>query len=94
MIRNFKNKNTRLIFEGERIAKGISASLQQIAWRKLLILNRVAYVDDLRIPPSNNLEKLHGDRKTYYSIRVNKQWRICFRFENGDAYDVELIDYH
>ncbi len=49
---------------------------------------------DLRLPPSNNLEKLHGDRKGQWSIRINKQWRVCFRFEKGDAYEVEIVDYH
>ena len=94
MIKSFKDKPTRQAFEGKQISKGISASLQDVAWKKLLILNRVSYVEDLKIPPSNHLEKLYGDRKTYYSIRVNKQWRICFIFEDGNAYDVELVDYH
>jgi len=94
MIKNFKDKRTRMIFEGEKISKGISPILQDSAWKKLLILNRVSYVEDLTIPPSNHLEKLHGDRKDYYSIRINKQWRICFRFEGENAFDVELVDYH
>lgn len=94
MIKSFRDKRTKMIFEGEKISKGISPILRDTAWKKLLILHRVGYVDDLKIPPSNHLEKLFGDRKNYYSIRVNKQWRICFKFTDGNAYDVELVDYH
>jgi proteic killer suppression protein len=62
--------------------------------RKLAILNRVSQVDELRIPPGNRLEMLKGDRREYYSIRINDQWRVCFAFENGHALNVEIIDYH
>ncbi len=61
---------------------------------KLEILEAAEYLEDLRIPPSNHLEKLVGDREGQYSIRINNQWRICFRWHNGDAYDVEIVDYH
>jgi proteic killer suppression protein len=70
------------------------SDLQRLAWIKLAILHRAADVNDLRIPPGNRLEKLSGDRVGQYSIRINGQWRICFRFENGDAFDVEIVDYH
>ena len=62
--------------------------------RKLAMLNRAAVLDDLRIPPANRLEVLKGDRKGQHSIRVNDQFRICFRWQDGDAYDVEIVDYH
>jgi len=68
--------------------------IQELARRKLRMLNNAIDVKDLMIPPSNNLEKLKGNLKAFYSIRVNSQWRLIFRWENGNAYDVQLIDYH
>ena len=65
-----------------------------MALRKLRMLNRAATLNDLRVPPANRLEKLKGDRQGQYSIRINDQWRICFKWQDGDAYDVEIIDYH
>lgn len=71
-----------------------SASLQRAALRKLLILDAAENLDDLRVPPGNRLEKLSGDRVGEYSIRINDQWRICFAWRDGDAYEVEIADYH
>jgi toxin HigB-1 len=68
--------------------------MQQVALRKLRMLNRSASVDDLRIPPANRLEKLAGNRAGQWSIRINDRWRICFRWNAGDAFDVEIVDYH
>jgi len=68
--------------------------MQQAALRKLRMLNRSASVDDLRIPPANRLEKLAGNRAGQWSIRINDRWRICFRWNAGDAFDVEIVDYH
>lgn len=68
--------------------------IELVAMRKLAVLNRVLVVAELQIPPSNRLEALKGDRKGLWSIRVNEQWRICFRFANGEASDVEIVDYH
>lgn len=68
--------------------------MQHIALRKLRMLNRAAIMNDLKVPPGNRLESLHGERKGQYSIRINNQWRICFRWKEKDAYDVEIVDYH
>lgn len=80
------------MFGGRRIAR--FANIEKVAMRKLAILNRVVSVDELRIPPNNRLEALKGDRVGQFSIRVNDQWRICFRFADGDASAVEIVDYH
>lgn len=72
----------------------MSIELQEIAFMKLKILNSISGVEELRIPPSNKLEKLVGDRRGQYSVRINRQWRICFSFKSGDAYEVEIVDYH
>ena len=93
MIVSFKNKNTQDIWEGNFVKK-LPTDIQQVARRKLRMLNNSKSLIDLKIPPSNNLEGLKGDREGYYSIRINKQWRICFRFEAGNVYDVEIVDYH
>ena len=69
-------------------------NIRPVAERKLQMLHRAVRLDDLRIPPQNRLEKLKGDRKDRWSIRINGQWRICFKFENGDASEVEIVDYH
>jgi proteic killer suppression protein len=71
-----------------------SADLQRAALRKLLVLDAAEALDDLRVPPGNRLERLSGDRAGQYSIRMNDRWRICFRWRDGDAYDVEIVDYH
>jgi len=93
MLTSFGNKNTQKIWEGERV-KGLPAEVQEIARRKLRMLNNSQNLTDLMIPPSNRLEKLKGTLKNFYSIRVNDQWRIIFKWHNGNADEVELIDYH
>ncbi|MFY4709986.1 type II toxin-antitoxin system RelE/ParE family toxin [Burkholderia glumae] len=92
MISNFKCPDTAAMFAGKRIAR--FANIETVAMRKLAMLQRAAIVNDLRIPPNNRLEALKGDRKGQFSIRINDQWRVCFRFENGTAFDVEIVDYH
>lgn len=92
MIKSFRCSETEKIFQRKRSRK--FGSIQRIALRKLLVLDASDSLNDLRIPPSNRLEKLSGDRRGQHSVRVNEQWRICFRWRNGDAYDVEIIDYH
>ena len=93
MLTSFGNKNTQKIWEGERV-KGLPTEVQEIARRKLRMLNNSQNLTDLMIPPSNRLEKLKGTLKNYYSIRVNDQWRIIFKWNNGNANEVQLIDYH
>lgn len=93
MIRSFRDDLTRNIFRRERVIR-FSREVQRAALRKLVILDAAESLDDLRIPPGNRLEKLKGDRKDQYSVRLNDQWRICFVWTDGDAYDVEITDYH
>ncbi len=93
MIQNFKDKETQKIFERSRSRK-LPSDIQQVALRKLRMLNRAETLQDLRVPPANRLERLVGDREGQYSIRVNDQWRICFVWQDGDALDVEIVDYH
>jgi len=93
MIRAFRDKDTERLFRRERVKK-LPSPVSRVALRKLLLLDAAESLDDLRVPPGNRLEKLRGDRKGQYSIRVNDQWRVCFRWEDGDAYDVEITDYH
>jgi proteic killer suppression protein len=93
MLTSFGDKNTKKIWEGERV-KGLSTEIQEIARRKLRMLNNSQDLTDLQIPPSNRLEKLKGNFKDFYSIRINDQWRIIFRWNNGNAEQVEIIDYH
>jgi proteic killer suppression protein len=84
---------TRLIFQRE-ISRKFPADIQQVALRKLRMLNNAATLNDLRVPPANRLEKLAGNRTGQHSIRINDQWRICFEWRGGDAYQVEIVDYH
>jgi toxin HigB-1 len=93
VIRSFKDKETQKIFERKRSRK-LPSDIQQVALRKLRMLNRAATLQDLRVPPANRLERLVGDREGQYSIRVNDQWRICFEWDDGDALNVEIVDYH
>ena len=93
MLTSFGNKDTQKIWEGERV-KCLPTEIQEIARRKLRMLNNSQNMKDLMIPPSNRLEKLKGTLKNIYSIRVNDQWRIIFKWNNGNAEEVELIDYH
>ena len=93
VIRSFKDPDAERIFKRERSRK-LSQNIQRTALKKLLVLDAADALADLRIPPGNRLEKLSGDRKGQHSIRINDQWRICFRWRNGDALDVEIADYH
>ena len=93
MIVSFGSKDTRLIWEGYRV-KGLPNDVQEIGRRKLRMLNNSYNIMDLQIPPSNRLEKLKGNLKDFYSIRINDQWRIIFKWNNGIATEVEIMDYH
>ena len=93
MIISFGSKDTKKIWEGEWVSR-LSTSLQEMTRRKLRMLNNSQSMADLLIPPSNRLEKLKGNFKEYYSIRINSQWRIIFKWSSGNASDVEIIDYH
>ena len=93
MLVSFGSKNTEKIWKGERI-KNLFLEIQEIARRKLRMINNAQNTGDLRIPPSNRLEKLKGNFKNYYSIRINDQWRIIFIWKNNHAHNVEIIDYH
>ena len=93
MIKSFKGKWAQTVF-GRQPCRGLSSDVQRAAYRKLVILDAAGALSDLRVPPGNRLEKLSGDRAGQHSIRVNDQWRICFIWRQGDAYDVEIADYH
>ena len=91
-IKSFRCQDTEAMFGGRRVAR--FRNIETVAMRKLAMLNRVVRIEELRIPPSNRLEALKGDRKGRWSIRINEQWRVCFRFANGLAADAEIVDYH
>ncbi len=93
MIRSFRDKGTASLFARKGSGR-LPSKLQRIALRKLLLLDAVESLADLRVPPGNRLEKLKGDRAGQHSIRINDRWRICFRWRRRDAYDVEVVDYH
>ena len=93
MIRSFKSKETEKVFSRTHSRK-LPQDIQQVAYRKLRMLNNAINLNDLRIPPANRLEKLGGDRVGQHSIRINDQWRICFEWRDGDAHRVEITDYH
>lgn len=93
MIKSFRDKETEKLFQ-RRSLRRFPPGLCRLAWRKLAILDAAEQLDDLRVPPGNRLEKLLGDREGQYSIRINDQWRVCFRWQDGNAYDVEVTDYH
>ena len=92
MIRTFRDADTEALFLGRRVRRW--TSIETVAMRKLAMLNHAARIDDLRIPPGNRLEALKHNRAGQYSIRVNDQYRVCFVWRNGDAHDVEIVDYH
>lgn len=92
MISTFKCSDTEALFNGKRVTRFVN--IQVVALRKLAMLNRAEKTEDLRIPPNNRLEQLKRNRVGQWSIRINDQWRLCFRFEGGHAYDVEIVDYH
>ena len=92
MISTFKCSDTESLFNGKRVARFVN--IQVVALRKLAMINRAETLEDLRIPPNNRLEQLKRERIGQWSIRINDQWRVCFRFEGGHAYGVEIVDYH
>ena len=93
MIRSFADKEAEKVWSGTP-SRRLPADIQAVARRKLRMLNNAASIEDLRIPPANRLEALKGNRRGWHSIRINDQWRVCFRWHNGDATDVEIVDYH
>ena len=93
MIISFGDKNTEKIWNGIAVKKP-SVEIQEIGRRKLRMLHNSIDINDLKIPPSNRLEKLKGNLKDFYSIRINNQWRIIFKWENNNAFEVEILDYH
>ena len=93
MIINFGNKETEKIWNGV-VSKKLPREIQEVARRKLRMINNSVDIADLRVPPANRLEKLTGDLSEFYSIRINNQWRITFKWENRNAFEVEIIDYH
>lgn len=93
MIKSFRDKDTDRLFQRQPVRK-LGTGVQRMALRKLRMLDAATTLSDLRVPPGNRLERLRGDRASQHSIRINDQWRICFRWHGGDAYDVEIVDYH
>lgn len=91
-IQSFKCPKTECLFKGERVR--FFVNIEAVALRKLAMLNRAARLDDLKIPPGNRLEALKGDRAGQYSIRINDQFRLCFRWSHAGVEDVEIVDYH
>lgn len=92
MIKSFRCKETEALFRLDRVKRFIS--IERVALRKLNQLEAAGTIQDLRVPPSNHLEALAGDRAGQYSIRVNAKWRVCFEWRDGDAWNVEIVDYH
>ena len=92
-IKSIADKETEKI-NNQIYSKKLPTDIQRIALRKLILIDNAVSINDLRVPPGNRLEELHGDREGQYSIRINDQFRICFSFDGGDAYDVEIVDYH
>ena len=93
MIKSIADRETDYVYARE-FSRRLPADIQQIAYRKLRMINNAQSLADLRIPPANRLEKLTGNRAGQYSIRINERWRICFEWRDGDAYSVEIVDYH
>jgi proteic killer suppression protein len=93
MIVTIKDKETEKIWQGN-YSKKLPIEIQQTARRKMVHIHSAVNLNDLRIPPGNQLHALSGDRKGYHSVRINDQWRICFKWDSGNAYDVEVTDYH
>lgn len=93
MIKSYRDRDAERLFDRERI-KRLGPDVQRLALRKLRMLDAATTLEDLRVPPANRLEKLKGDRDGQHSIRINNQWRICFRWRSGDVHDVEIVDYH
>lgn len=93
MIKSFADRDTERLFRREAVRR-FPVNLQRTMLRNLVAVDAAEALDDLRVPPGNRLEKLKGDRAGQFSLRVNDQWRICFRWKDGDALDVEVVDYH
>ena len=93
MIKSFGDKETEKIWNGTR-SKKLPSEIQNVARRKLRMINNSQNINDLRVPPANRLEKLKGDLSEFHSIRINQQWRIIFKWENDNAYEVSIVDYH
>ena len=93
MIKSFRDKDTDRLFQRQSV-RTLGTGVQRVALRKLRMLDAATGLSDLRVPPGNRLERLRGNRAGQHSIRINDQWRICFRWQGGDAYDVEIVDYH
>lgn len=93
MIHDFADKEAERVWHGRR-SRHLPPGIQSVARRKLRLLNNAVSLNDLRLPPANRLEPLKGKRKGQHSMCINDQWRICFRWKNNDAYDVEIVDYH
>ena len=93
MIKSFKDAETEKVF-ARHLSRRLPKAIQQVALRKLRMINNAVSLNDLRIPPANRLEKLLDDRAGQLSIRINDQWRICFEWQEGDAFNVEITDYH
>lgn len=93
MIKTFRHKETEKVFN-RQISSKLPQDIQRVTRKKLVILDAAVELNDLRTPPGNRLEALKGNRKGQYSVRINAQWRICFKWRDGDAYDAEITDYH
>lgn len=92
MIRSFRDPRTEALFNDEDVPR--FRAIERVARRKLLYLHQARRLEDLRVPPGNRLEALKGNRKGQHSIRINDRWRVCFRWKDADAFDVEIVDYH
>lgn len=93
VIQSFADSETERLYTAGK-SRHMPTEIRKRAAMRLLQLNAATRIQDLRLPPSNRLEQLHGDRAGQWSVRINDQWRVCFRFKNGDAFDVEIVDYH
>ena len=93
MIQSFADRETELVYNQE-FSRRLPNAIQKVALRKLMMIDNAKSLNDLRVPPNNRLEALHGDREGQYSIRINDQWRICFSMNEGHFYNVEIVDYH
>jgi proteic killer suppression protein len=93
VIKSVRDRETEAVFR-RQFSRRLPPDIQQVAYRKLRMLNNAHSLEDLRVPPANRLEKLRGEREGQYSIRINDRWRICFRWQDGDAHEVEIVDYH
>lgn len=93
MIKSFADKETERLFRGRK-SRAVPGQVRERALAKLLVLDAATDVEELRVPPGNRLERLRGERAGQWSIRINQQYRVCFSFKGGDAYDVEVVDYH